>query len=531
MTTSLVMLTQPEVKWTTPQEPAFIGKDILELLTSSMYVDPMSLFREYIQNAVDAVDLARETGVLHAKGQIEIRIDRTGRNVRICDNGTGLSGEEFVFRLMALGGSKKRGTRFRGFRGVGRLAGLGYCQELIFRSRQDSKSSVHEIRWDSREVRSLIRSADSSQDLRDIIGKAVQTRVLRGGDWPKRFFEVELKGVVRHRDDRLLNEGSIAGYLAQVAPVSFHPQFEFGSEISSFLEGNGVRPGAVNIEVTGYGPVYRPHANAIAMGKSGETRFRELKTTIIPGRDGGVAAASWVLHHDYRGALPGACFMEGWRLRSGDIQVGDNSLLQSLFPESRFNAWCVAETHILDPRILPNGRRDHFEQNAYYFDLLNHLAPQAREIAQRCRASSIARNTLRTIDTQLAECDQRLRALEKGAMTKGSSAKVIMQLAKVLDQLDRLAARSSVPINHQTQYAVRIVRLRKRMAKVAAGKQKTSMFQGFTPTQRSILREICNTIYQRNSNLYQAQNLIDAIVSRLSRARRKSRKVRKKRSR
>ena len=87
----------------------------------------------------------------------------------------------------------------------------------------------------------------------------------------------------------------------------------------------------------------------------------------------------------YRGALSSNSLVEGWRLRCGDIQVGDNSLLQTLFPESRFNGWCVAETHVLDPRILPNGRRDHFEQNAFYFDLINHLAPHARDIAQRCR--------------------------------------------------------------------------------------------------------------------------------------------------
>ncbi|MGB8480401.1 MAG: hypothetical protein WCE63_16460 [Acidobacteriaceae bacterium] len=45
-------------------------------------------------------------------------------------------------------------------------------------------------------------------------------------------------------------------------------------------------------------------------------------------------------------------------------QVGGDVLLEDLFPETRFNSWTVAETHVLDQRIIPNGRRDDYEHNA-----------------------------------------------------------------------------------------------------------------------------------------------------------------------
>jgi len=210
-----------------------------------------------------------------------------------------------------------------------------------------------------------------------IVARTVQTREVPGRNWPQRFFEVELRGVARHLDDRLLNEDAVANYLSQIAPVPFSPKFEFGDQIRSFLESHGASIGGINLELVGHGPVYRPHGNSLMMGKSGETHFHELATIYTPGREGEVAAATWILHHDYRGSLPTSSLVEGWRFRAGDIQVGDNNLVQALFPEARFNAWCVAETHVLDPHILPNGRRDHFEQNTYYFDLINHLAPHA----------------------------------------------------------------------------------------------------------------------------------------------------------
>ena len=40
-----------------------VGKDLLELLSSTMYVDPLTIYREFIQNATDAIDKADEEGL------------------------------------------------------------------------------------------------------------------------------------------------------------------------------------------------------------------------------------------------------------------------------------------------------------------------------------------------------------------------------------------------------------------------------------------------------------------------------------
>eukprot|EP01037_Dinobryon_pediforme_P026385 gene26385-28890_t len=123
-------------------EQIVIGKDILELVSSSMYVDPMTIYREYVQNAADAIDEARGASLLRPDeaGVVEIGFDLPSRTIRIRDNGIGVGWDRFVRTLVGLGGSAKRGTQARGFRGVGRLAGLGYAQELIFRSRIEGET-------------------------------------------------------------------------------------------------------------------------------------------------------------------------------------------------------------------------------------------------------------------------------------------------------------------------------------------------------------------------------------------------------
>src|ERR1700680_4917801 len=69
-----------------------IGKDVIELITSGMYVVPTTIYREYVQNAADAIDLARTQGLIGPKerGQVSISIDHEQRSVCIRDNGAGI---------------------------------------------------------------------------------------------------------------------------------------------------------------------------------------------------------------------------------------------------------------------------------------------------------------------------------------------------------------------------------------------------------------------------------------------------------
>jgi len=517
MTTPLVALTKPDVPWSRPDQSLIVGKDILELLSSSMYIDPMALYREYVQNAADSIDLAKAADANGYQGAVEIKIDANERAVLIRDDGAGLSEDDFVHRLTALGGSRKRGTGARGFRGVGRLAGLAFARELFFRSRQRGERTVHELRWSARDVREMLQSSEP-RDLHAIVRDSVHTREISGHGFPARFFEVELKGVVRHRDDRLLNLDHVFNYLAQVAPVPFHPEFSFAEEITSSLHQHGIAVGTIDIEVAGMGKVYRPHRNAIPLGNSGTTTSTQLAIIPVPGRENGVAAVTWVIHSDYRGAIPSTSLVDGWRIRVGNIQVGSNDLLTPMFPEARFNSWCVAETHVLDPRLLPNGRRDHFEQNAYYADLINNLAPLARDIAQRCRASSIHRNLVRHIESGISSCDQRLNSLKRRALVDGSGVKVAEQLDRDLSRVQRLTMRPGIDADQQKIYQQQIKRLGQRLSRTATAAIGRTALAAFTPTQQTILSEVLQSIYATDPDPERSQLLVDRILKRVARA-------------
>jgi hypothetical protein len=385
-----------------------VGKDVLELLTSAMYINPLTIYREYIQNGVDAIDEAVAPDLYGGRSQprIEVSLDPQNRIARIRDNGTGIKRSLFRRRLTSLGASAKRGTRARGFRGVGRLCGLAYCQELVMRTKALEDEVVSELSWDCRQLRELLRDHAFSGDLSELVNGAASMTSRPCKGFSEHFFEVELVNVARHKNDLLLNEEAVGRYISQVAPVPFDDSFAFGREISALMQEHKISSG-YNILVNAVN-TFRPHKNEFLFGSQTD-RFTELEPFQIPGMVDGTAAVGWILHHGYHGALSDRLNMRGLRARIGNIQVGSDAIFEHLFPERRFNTWTVGEVHVLSDRyLIPNARRDDFEFNNHYSSFQNHLVPIAKKLLRVCREKSSMRHRERINSKAAIEQDKSL---------------------------------------------------------------------------------------------------------------------------
>jgi hypothetical protein len=516
MSTALISLRTSETPWTSRDESIIVGKDILEVLSSAMYVDPLAVYREYIQNSADAIDEARRQNVLGARetGTVEIEIDIEKRTTTIRDNGTGIPVNDFESRLTSFGASAKRGTHARGFRGVGRLSGLAYCQELVFRSRCAGESLVSELRWDCRKAKSLLRSSDFSGDLADVVSQSVQVRRIDGKKLPEHFFEVQLRGVPRLGNDWLLNPTVIEEYLSQVAPLPFAPQFRFANDITTML---GQHVGLTNITLKvgdKIDPTFRPHRDSFDISGGSDT-FQELQKIHVPGLDGGTAAIGWILHHGYKGAVP-SLNLKGLRLRSGNIQVGTSGILEDLFIESRFNSWCVGEIHVIDQRIIPNGRRDHYEQNAHYNNLVNHISPLAREISNRCRASSAKRNWLRQFEFQKAGVLERVEIIRQGSVTRIERKKLEIEIALALQTMGKIADKAALAAESKAYLRPDIKKLDRKMATLQGRKYGAKPLAALPASERRASERIFSLVYECSPNRVVAKSLVDKILSKLS---------------
>jgi Histidine kinase-, DNA gyrase B-, and HSP90-like ATPase len=518
MSSNIIPITLQESPWQTVASEIVIGKDILELLSSSMYVDPMTIYREYVQNAADSIDEARAHGQLDPDepGRVVIGIDVSGRNVKITDNGTGISHRDFAHRLTAFGGSKKRGSSARGFRGVGRLAGIGYCQELVFRSRTPGETKVSELRWDCRKLKTILRSSEEHHDLREAVGQVVELRRISAVNAPDRFFEVELRGIIRHRNDQLLSAAAINSYLAQVAPIPFRQDFPFRERVLRHIAPH-VRLGDLQITIgEGSTPVSRPHTEALEVGIGVLDAFTDVEFLNIEGIDGETACVGWVLHHGYTGALPAACNVRGLRVRCGNIQVGDDRIFDELFIESRFNAWSVGELHVIDPRIIPNGRRDHFEQSVHFHNLLTHLTPVAREITRRCRSSSIQRKSSRDFELREIAIREKAAIIKQGVLSRQNRYQVTEEIRAGVAFLDAIITKGILPAQVVAKLRKRKDKLERDVSKILNAPVKASALSDFPSSKRRVYEQLIGLIYECSPSQANAKLLVDKILARIT---------------
>jgi len=497
----------------------FVGKDVLDLLSSSMYVNPLAIYREYVQNATDAIDDAVAQGLLSSidDGCVEVNLDHIDRRVVIRDNGVGLPNTDFGNRMMSFGASKKRGTDARGFRGVGRLSALGYVQQLIFRSRSKGDVKVIEARWDGRIVRKLLAVTDEDTDLQSIVREAVSLNLLDSEDYPAHFFEVELVKPRRIANDRLLNEVEIETFIGQICPCPFSPEFSYRDEITELLASHGRAGRTYNIHINGSeAPVYRPHRDTVAFSDSKNSKFHNLKPFKIEGIDGEIAAIGWLAHHDYQGSIPVSQGVRGLRGRVGNIQVGHDRLFAEIFPEDRFCSWSVGEVHILDPRIVPNGRRDEFENNAHLDNIVAHLRPIGAEVGRECRMSSQKRNRLKVFELAADKVYERLDVLKQGAVSDRYAKTIKAETSTLLSEMRKVAEFDL--FEEQERGALR-QQLRKVEKEVDSEitKAEGNVLQNLPKHKSATYKEIIDLIYECSANQVAAKSLIDRILDRLSR--------------
>lgn len=496
-----------------PSRPV-IGKDVLELLSTAMYVDPLTIYREYVQNAADAIDDAYRLGIMtEGGGGIAIVIDPLSRSISIRDNGIGIPADRFRTTLTAIGASSKRGTSARGFRGVGRLSGLAYARELTFRSSAPGENTTSVITWDCRALRAVLRDFDDPRGLAEIVG-AITTVVFEEGTLPDdHFFEVTLKGVPRIGDDRLLSTAAVSDYLTQVAPVPFASEFSLGVEIDARLATHA-HLNRLRITVNDAHPLTRPLIDQIPVQGGRPLCLRAAKILEIPSIDGEVAAVAWVAHHDYEGAINAATRVRGLRARVGDVQVGDSSVFDDIFPETRFNAWTVGEVHILDARIVPNGRRDDFERNVHLANLKNHLAPLGREIATKCRTYSHQRKRLRDFEIAHASAIENIEILKQGSVTPNVREQLALSVDLTLMKMEKLATPRGQEANAHERAIIETVRAQLNEVEAVSG--EASPLERMQPERRAHYEEMFALIYECAANRTAAKALIDRILLRLA---------------
>ena len=491
----------------TQETPALSGAGLLGLVTRGIYNDPLSIYREYIQNAADAA-----TGPGLAEGtRVDIAIDVPGRRIRIRDNGPGLSRREALERLVPIGRSSKRLGTDRGFRGVGRLAGLAFAKTVSFTTRACEDQPVTRVTWHSDRLPGL---TSTELDLEQVILECVDVETLQGSDYPEHFFDVEVGDVARHSAGLLLNRDAVRDYVGEVCPVPLSTEFRFAERVEGLFDGADA-PLALEVVLEGdSAQTERPYRESFRLSTNTEVEFTEFQEVRIPSVDDcGEAAIGWIAHSPYLGAIPRDQRVRGIRARVGNIQIGGEAVFDDLFAEERFNRWCVGELHVLDPRIVPNARRDYFEPGPHLRNLENQLVPVLRNISTRCRRESVARNRARKTLSALNNIQDLCALARSGLLTPEDAAGLARQASREVERIRKDVGGADLDNGtlerlHSAEEALNNL----------SAETRPRPFGDIPPSEAVIYQKVFGALATRTSSPGAAKELIEMVLAEVSTA-------------
>jgi hypothetical protein len=417
------------------QKPPVIGKFVIENLTVGMYDDPRCVYREYVQNSADALDKAVLNGLISAKeATIHIQISKERKSIVLEDNGTGISNSKVVAMLQNIAQSEKEVGKEKGFRGIGRLGGLGYCERLVFETSYKGENIKSIMTWDAKRLKEIVNDQTKKEEAEKVISTVTSFHE-ELEDTDKHFFKVIMTGVT---NTELLDEDEIRDYLKMVAPVPFDSGFYYKSKIYEELKKENLKIDEYNIYL-GTEQIYKGYTTTLYKSKSTHP-FREKTGDILDltffkekDRNGNLLYWGWHSVSDIQGKqLDKSNKARGIRVRKDNIQIGDENRIESLFgsnpTDTRFNFYVVGEIYALHNQLVPNGRRDDFVDSLIYGELKEKLKPICQKIKKLANQTSEGLSAQRDIDTFAEEQKKYDEKRKQGFVDKEEQQKLVYEL-------------------------------------------------------------------------------------------------------
>ena len=273
---------------------------------------------------------------------------------------------EFKKRMTDVADSDKDRNTEKGFRGIGRLAGLGYCDRLIFETSALGENKKSVIVWDGIKLRDIVNDSKQHPTSDELIESITEIKY-EDVDEDEHFFEVIMEDIIFESDD-LLDEEQVGKYLSSVAPVPYASHFIYASRIHEFANEHNFRIDEYEVSVNG-NPLHKPYHSRLKEGSADSPKtydeIIDIKFKIFNDDKGNPIAWMWYGITKFEKNIPVVNEMRCIRLRKENIQIGGEDTIgyPKFFREPRGNGYYIGEVFAVDSNLIPNARRDYFNPN------------------------------------------------------------------------------------------------------------------------------------------------------------------------
>ena len=377
-----------------------VGAFVLDTLTVGMYTDARDAVREYIQNSLDGIRHAANDGLIsNDDGKITVRLAPALDQLIISDNGAGINHANAAATLLSIGKSSKTIGENAGFRGIGRLAGIAYCDALIFETSHVGEEVGTRIEFNCAELRSNFdpNKPGPTKDLEAVMRNSCQISEFEQKK-DAHFFRVTMKKL-KGDGRQFLGFEYLHQYLCQYAPVDYNAQkLMWASAIRKRIETGTFNVPTTRIDLLGddkrHHTVLKPYKGRYRIHGGATLEITGIEFFDDPTGEG--RYWGWYSKSELLGSITEKeC--AGLRIRVENILVGGSQLTELLFAtdspsNARFNNYFVGEIFLRPGLVVPNARRDGFEDTETWRSVRTELEDLARELSTQVRSSSQDRN-------------------------------------------------------------------------------------------------------------------------------------------
>lgn len=429
---------------------AIIGKNVIENLTLGMYENSLMIYREYIQNAADSIDNAINLGILK-KGtdknninsdtketaQIDIYIDQKKRNISIYDNALGIPKDKFFNILSSIADSEKDKTSNKGFRGIGRLAGLAYCKKLIFTSSYIGENKKSIMVWDGELLKNILNDTQNRISASDLVDKVIDYKT-EECDVNKHFFEVTLQDISTENNE-LLDINNVYDYLSFVAPVPYIKSFIYRSKIYDFVNKHNLKLDEYIILVNGQ-QLFKPYKTHLLSKGKAYDEIKDIEFNEIRSKSNTLLGWMWFAVIKFEKNIPKENKMRSIRLRKENILIGNETTLSKFFKETRGINYFIGELFVIDKDLIPNARRDYFNINETLREFENILNEKLSKDPYSLYhyANDVKLLFRKQYDIKEKENEFKLKIQEGKFLNKNDEEKAQQELKTELDNLSEI---------------------------------------------------------------------------------------------
>ena len=425
----------------------FFGGFVLETLTIGMYGEARNAIREYIQNGFDSVQRAiDELKILPADGGlIEIEMAADHKSLTIRDNGAGLPVKTAATVLTRVGASSKSHRKNAGFRGIGRLAGIVFSDTVTFTTKAKRELEQTTAIFNAKAMRAAMApSKGSTKSALALMKEGVVAFRSPSPDANKHFFQVKLEGFT-DAPDECESPKKMYDFVSQIAPVPYADDFPYQVELREVAKKFEIAIEEVRITIKN--GIDKPTPVTKRYGashdfESGTATLTDCATH--PSKPEQWWA--WVGKKAESGAYTDTR-VSGLRVRVRNIQIDGTAIVRDIFRDHaksyvRFQDYFLGEIFIEPSALVPNARRDGFEENAAWKRIRNEIATVVVELGKEAyRVSKQGQLSVEALKKNLRKAKKKLATLRR---TEFADTDRVIELSRSVTTLQSRIAKAAL---------------------------------------------------------------------------------------